>query len=60
MLIAWKIWKERNNRIFNRESKAAEQLLGSIQNEARTWILAGNKGVELVIPSQAPIHRVAR
>ena len=57
MLTAWEIWKERNNRIFNRESKSAEQLLGSIQNEGRTWILAGNRGVELVTPPQASIHR---
>jgi exonuclease III len=56
MLTAWEIWKERNNRIFNKESKSAEQLLGSIQNEARTWILAGNRWVELVVPPQMSIH----
>ncbi|KAG0553095.1 hypothetical protein BDA96_01G565200 [Sorghum bicolor] len=39
------IWKERNNRIFSRASKSAEQLLRSIQEEARAWILAGNRGM---------------
>jgi hypothetical protein len=52
------IWKERNNRIFSRASKSAEQLLRSIQEEARAWILAGNRGVELVVPFQASLHGV--
>lgn len=50
MLIAGEIWKERNNRIFNDAARSTDQLFHAIQDEARTWIRAGNAGLELVLP----------
>jgi hypothetical protein len=44
------IWKERNNRIFNRSCRSPIQLLGAIQDEAKTWVLAGNKGLRMLFP----------
>jgi hypothetical protein len=51
MLIVWEIWKERNRRIFNNAARPTDLLISAIQDEARTWIRAGNKGLELVMPS---------
>lgn len=50
ILTLWEIWKERNRRIFSKVTMAPDQLFRAIQDEARTWIRAGNKGLELVIP----------
>jgi hypothetical protein len=49
MLTAWEIWRERNNRIFNKVSKSPDQTFQAIQEEAKVWIRAGNIGVELVL-----------
>ena len=58
MLAAWEIWKERNNRVFNRTGRSPEQVFRAIQDEAKVWIRAGNKGLEEVLPSTAQIFGV--
>lgn len=50
MLAVWEIWKERNRRVFNNAARSTDQLLHAIQDEARTWICAGNTGLELALP----------
>jgi hypothetical protein len=53
MLTAWIIWKERNNRIFNKSCRTHTQLHSVIQDEAKLWVLAGNKGLKTVFPYTA-------
>lgn len=43
LLVLWMIWKERNNRIFNRAQASEENLMARIKEEARNWALAGAK-----------------
>jgi hypothetical protein len=50
MLTAWELWRERNNRVFNRSSRAPEEVFRAVQDEARMWIRAGNRGLETVLP----------
>ena len=42
-LVCWKIWKERNARIFRAQASALPQLLISIKSKAELWVLAGVK-----------------
>ena len=60
MLTAWKIWKERNNRVFQRSSRTLEQVFRAIQDEARTWVRPGNRGLEELLPSleQPPVDAI--
>jgi hypothetical protein len=55
MLIIWEIWRERNNRIFNKTSRSVDQVFGTIQDEAKLWIWAGNKGLQEVLPANAVV-----
>ncbi|TVU02742.1 hypothetical protein EJB05_51740, partial [Eragrostis curvula] len=43
VLTVWKIWCERNNRVFNRQRILPSTLVGQIQMEGRDWIRAGFK-----------------
>jgi hypothetical protein len=49
MLTAWELWKERNSRIFNKTVRTPEQVFHSIQEEAKVWVRAGNKAMEVVL-----------
>jgi hypothetical protein len=49
VLIAWEIWKERNERVFNNKSSLPSEIMRRIREEGKDWILAGAKGLaELV------------
>jgi hypothetical protein len=41
VLMAWCIWKGRNNRVFNSAMRHATQLAIWIMEEARSWVVAG-------------------
>lgn len=43
MLIIWEVWKEQNNRVFNRQETSAIMLMEKIKTEIGTWITAGAK-----------------
>jgi hypothetical protein len=43
MLVCWKLWCERNCRIFDDVQKDLMSLVGVIQAEARQWAQAGAK-----------------
>jgi len=60
MLTAWEIWRERNNRVFQRSSRTPEHVFRAIQEEARTWIRAGNRGLEGLLPplEQPPVDAI--
>jgi hypothetical protein len=48
-LVAWSIWKERNNRIFNQQSKSWIELAKAMAEEAVLW-KSFNAGVPSVLP----------
>jgi len=48
ILTIWEIWLERNARVFMKE-RSAQQVVSSIQDEARNWVLAGNRGLDLLL-----------
>jgi len=50
MLISWEVWKERNNRVFNRQETSATRLMEKIKAEAAIWATAGAKDIASVIP----------
>ena len=41
LLVSWRIWKERNARVFDGVSSSAAQLTRSVLVEADEWIAAG-------------------
>ena len=50
MLISWEVWKERNNRVFNRKETPPTRLMEKIKAEAVIWATAGAKDIASVIP----------
>jgi hypothetical protein len=53
MLTSWEISKESNNCVFKKVSRTPLQVLSAIQDEARKWICAGNKDLEMILPMHA-------
>jgi hypothetical protein len=43
MLVSWRVWKERNVRVFNNVELNASQLTSAILSEGDLWIQAGAK-----------------
>jgi hypothetical protein len=43
LLVSWEIWKERNNRIFDRRGASVPSFVNRIKDEASLWIAAGAK-----------------
>jgi hypothetical protein len=43
LLVSWEIWKERNNRIFDRREASVPSFVNRIKAEASLWIAAGAK-----------------
>ena len=50
MLISWELWKERNARIFRNVSTPSMIIVDKILEEARLWVLAGAKCLEVILP----------
>jgi hypothetical protein len=43
LLAGWLLWKERNDRTFNRVASTLTQLVAAIHQEATLWVVAGYK-----------------
>lgn len=41
LLVTWELWKERNRRVFQHQSKQPQRLFSFIRDEGRCWIAAG-------------------
>jgi hypothetical protein len=48
LLVIWEVWKERNDRVFNRREAAPPSLLAKIKSEAPAWMAAGAKDLALL------------
>jgi hypothetical protein len=60
-LTIWELWLERNSWVFKKTIKTVQQIVHSIQDEARNWILPGNKDMEqLTHPLSAQHNQLPR
>jgi hypothetical protein len=48
-LITWKLWKERNARVFNNKDSMPMAVVENIKEESKNWILAGAKHLADII-----------
>ncbi|PNT76718.1 hypothetical protein BRADI_1g52116v3 [Brachypodium distachyon] len=49
ILTLWSIWKERNNKIFNRLHRPAPSLISAIKAEASLWGLVDTSGLGALV-----------
>jgi len=56
LLVAWLLWKERNQRVFQRKSQTVSELVALILDEAKVWAYAGHTHFSMLFPefSQTP------
>ena len=47
VLVSWLLWKERNNRTFDRRARTAQEMQAEVVDEIVMWIQAGYKGLEV-------------
>ena len=52
ILTSWKLWNERNSRIFRHSSHLPSLVISEIKEEARTWCTAGAKCLVNFIPGE--------
>ena len=50
VLICWQLWKEHNDRTFDRRVHTIEQVIDRIVDEIAAWSLAGFRHLETVSP----------
>ena len=50
MHISWELWIERNARVFQHKSTLPSIILGRLKYEAQTWVKAGAKHLEFILP----------
>jgi len=49
VLVSWLLWKERNNRTFDRRARTTQEMQVAVIDEAVMWIQAGFKGLEVAV-----------
>jgi hypothetical protein len=52
LLISWKIWCERNARVFRKKNTPSMVVLDKVKSEARLWVLAGAKRLGTLMPGE--------
>jgi hypothetical protein len=52
MLISLKIWKERNDRVFNNKLAPSQVIVDRIKTEAILWVLAGAKRLGILMSGE--------
>lgn len=50
LLVAWMVWKERNNRTFQRSSLGTHELFRRVVREAEDWVQSGFRSLAGAIP----------
>jgi hypothetical protein len=48
LLVNWEVWKERNDRVFNRREAASASIFAKIKSEALAWMAAGAKDLAIL------------
>jgi nuclear pore complex protein Nup210 len=56
LLIPWKIWKHRNDCIFNNARPSVADVINRIKDEATLWVRAGATGHRVVLPITWDVH----
>jgi hypothetical protein len=56
LLIVWKIWNERDARVFRNKSSPAFVIVEKIKGEARLWVIAGAKCLDELLPKEKNIY----
>uniref|UniRef100_J3M7K7 Histone H2A/H2B/H3 domain-containing protein n=1 Tax=Oryza brachyantha TaxID=4533 RepID=J3M7K7_ORYBR len=51
-LISWEIWKERNNRVFNRKEATVRELVSRILDKITSWSTCGAKKLSALMTNQ--------
>jgi GTP cyclohydrolase FolE2 len=52
MLMSWKIWKERNARVFQNNASTAIMVILKTKDEVATWSMAAVKALSNVLPRE--------
>lgn len=50
MLVAWWLWKQRNNCVFEGDAPSGNQIIQNIKDDAQRWCLAGAKDLGTIWP----------
>jgi hypothetical protein len=50
MLVAWWLWKQRNNCVFEGDPPSGNQIIQNIKDDAQRWCLAGAKDLGTIWP----------
>lgn len=50
LLIAWMLWKERNDRTFQRTFRSVQEIVVMVVREAKDWVRAGFKSLDAACP----------
>jgi hypothetical protein len=52
LLTVWELWLEQNGRVFRHKTSPTFIVLDKIKCEARLWVLAGAKGLGILISGE--------
>jgi hypothetical protein len=50
MLVAWRLWKQRNKCVFEGDAPCGNQIIQNIKDDAQRWCLAGAKDLGTIWP----------